>query len=266
MYSSFAAWLGRWGLNHLVSYTTIAIGVAWMLQTSRYHLSVDFVAGNKGEAVVPERAEAYWHLMWNPRAAEDVNLVKLAIYGTSNPGAYSLTFEQRQCEQMTLDQVKRHCRRQDDALSGVVHMDTRMPVGQSPMVLSLDAGKDRGRAIVVDFGAYGGVAAQVAVDLIHAGLVTRSLVHANMQLPNSCGYLAALWACHLRVLGDNFDQFTTQQAQASNTVANIQHSRRTLRRHAWNARDAKHPASIRVTCTRRMYHSVATRSCCSTCV
>ena len=43
------------------------------------------------------------------------------------------------------------------------------------------------------------------------------------------------------------------------------HSQRTLRRHAWNARDAKHPASTRVTCTRRMYHSVATRSCCSTC-
>ena len=43
------------------------------------------------------------------------------------------------------------------------------------------------------------------------------------------------------------------------------HSRRTLRRHAWNARDAKHPASTRVTCTRRMYHSFATRSCCSTC-
>jgi len=60
-----------------------------------------------------------------PKTFEDVNLVKLAIYGTSNPGAYTHMFEQRQCEQMTLDQVIRHCLREDDALSGIVHMAHR---------------------------------------------------------------------------------------------------------------------------------------------
>ena len=87
--------------------------------------------------------------------------------------------------------------------------------------MTADPVHPRGRAVVLDFGAYSPVSAQAVRHLRANGLTTNDRCINTHQLPNACGYLAAGWCILLRHMGAAFDQVTTANANVLNSQAFI---------------------------------------------
>jgi len=214
------------GLRALLPVASVAVRVAWMLQTDNYYLDAKIIAGDKGAPLDEARMEALNCLFDDPRARENVALIRCVLYGSSamlaggratadvhNMVPIVLGLPSReQVDAMSLHEAK--------TCANKFNFAANAPTRPPPVQI--------GVAVVVDLG--GSAASTRAVSMLQAhGFLVHSLFAAN-QYVNACGHIAEMTAVLLRAAGDQFDQLPLAQVETVNTYGCIRMQERKLGR------------------------------------
>ena len=210
--------MGRWfvhkeGLRALLPVASVAARVAWMLQTDNYYLDAKVVTGDKGAPLDEARTEALNCLLDDPRARENVALIRCVLYGPSAmlaggraavdvhkmvPAVFGLP---------TREQVDRMALHEARVFVNKFNFAATAPAARPPPV-------QIGVAVVVDLVS-SAASAQAASMLTAHGFLVHSLF-ATDQYVNACGHLAEMSAVMLRAAGNQFDELCLAQVESCN--------------------------------------------------
>ena len=195
-------------LGRLSKALSLSMVMAYALSTGRYRLDDALVTGKNGGATLdPVRAQAFFELSTIDPAntSETIPLIDTILYGGPQTVNYAndaachargIPTPGVLAREYDLKKAKAFC-------GGADECQTQEP-------------KERraGRCLVVDFLS-SPQSAMVAREMEMAGLTCNRLF-ATTQLPDACGYLGASWACRARILGNDFDQMTMDDAEIYN--------------------------------------------------
>ena len=208
------------GMRALLPVASVAVRTAWMLQTDNYYLETKVINGNAGAPLDEARMEALNCLLDDPRARENVAIVRCVLYGAPTvtraardvhqmlPSVLGLPTRE-QVDHMTLHEAKAFACKFNSAAA---------ERGPAPMAAGgaarPPAATRIGVAVIVDLA--GSAASARAAAMLHAhGFQVHSLV-ANDQFVNACGHIAEMAAVILRATGNRFDELPLEQIQAVN--------------------------------------------------
>ena len=217
--------IGRWfvlkeGLRVLLPVASVAARTAWMLQTDNYYIETKVIQGTAGAPLDEARLEALNCLLDDPQARENIELVRMVLYGSPEPSLVAREVHQlvapvlglptrEQVDGMTLHDAKAFALK----FGGARAPQTAAAVARPPAAARV------GVALIIDLVT--SAASARAAAMLHAhGFAVHSLF-ADNQYANACGHISEMSAVMLRAAGDRFDELPLQQVQAMNTFACI---------------------------------------------
>ena len=223
--------LQKEGLRALLPVASIAARVAWMLQTDNYYLEAKVISGDKGAPLEEARFEALNLLFDDPRARENVALIRCVLYG---PAAMQPMIDvqrvhdlvpcvlglptRAQVDGMTLYHAKAFAQRFSAAtMAAPPWLAAPAAPAIAPTLAiapALATAPPIGVAVIVDLANSRASARAAAMFETH-GFVVRTLL-TNQQYPNACGHIAEMSAVLLRAAGNRFDELRLEQVARLN--------------------------------------------------
>jgi hypothetical protein len=254
-----ARWfLQKEGLRVLLPVSSIAKRVSWMLETDNYYIDIKVISGDKGTPLDEARFEALNLLLDDPRAREDLSIIRCVLFGPSGmepstdtdrvfnrmPSVAGLP-TRLQVDGMSLHQAKVFAVRFNTVgtqglqapgaelgLTGgpsscrTFGHPPELPPALPMMPSPVDA--PMGVAVVVDLAS--SLASGQAAALLRSGGFSVHMVVGSNQYPNACGHLAEMSAVMLQAAGNRFHELRLEQLASVNTYGCIALQERKLGR------------------------------------
>ena len=199
------------GLQGISRYLSLALVIAYALETTKYRVDDSLILGRSGGAALdPVRTQALFELSTSANASkpsETVPLIETVLYGAVQPNDTRFDAECLAAGLPTPKDIKAHLN-----LAAARRVCAEFTAAQPDAMPTAHNG---GHFLVIDFLGTS-AAREAAATMTQAGLTGSALLSTD-QLPNACGYLAARWACMARELGQDFHSLTMDDASSVNT-------------------------------------------------